>query len=99
MEYSICQRVEIVDMNEEPITETLFEYGQLETPNFSIGCTVIVPSLGLKQFEVVIDPRFNGKNRSKIIDIEFDMMESPVVTRAYLEPVKLIVGQHDIGEV
>jgi hypothetical protein len=53
----------------------------------------------MRQFEVVLDPRLEGKNRYKIVDIEFDMMERPMVTRVYLEPVKLIVGQHDIGEI
>ncbi|ANE45567.1 hypothetical protein SY83_03765 [Paenibacillus swuensis] len=98
MNYSICQQVKIVDMNNEPITETLYVHGSLDTPNFSIGCSVIVPTLGLKQFEVVEDRRGNEKRRFKISDIEIDIMENPVITRAYLEPITLIVGQHDIGE-
>lgn len=99
MIYTICQTVRIVDMNDELIAETLFMHGELETPNFSIGCSVITATLGLRQFEVVYDPRLEDKNRFKIVDIEFDMMERPMITRAYLEPITLIVGQHDIGEV
>ena len=96
MQYIICQVVDIVDMNNELIREVLFEHGAIDTPSFSIGCSVITFALGLKEFEVVYDKRIDPV-RTKIVDIEYSLINQPPVIRAYLEPVKLIVGQHDIG--
>ena len=98
MHYGICQVVRIVDMNNELIREELFEHGLLDTPaGFSVGCTVITHQLGLKQFDVVVDKRFEPV-KSKITDLEFSLVAHPPIVKAYLEPIELIVGQHDIGE-
>ena len=100
MKYSICQKVSIVDpITKEAIKEVLFSHGELDTPVFSIGCTIITHQLGLKDFDIVYDKRFGEPARFKVIDIEFSMIDHPVITRAYLEPLVLIVGQHDIGNV
>lgn len=100
MKYSICQKVSIVDpLTNEVIKEALFIHGELDTPVFSIGCTVITHQLGLKDFDVVYDKRFGEPARFKVNDIEFSLVDHPVITRAFLEPLKLIVGQHDIGNV
>lgn len=98
MNYGIYQWVKIVDMNNEVIREELFEHGKLDTPAvFTIGCTVITHQLGLKQFDIVYDKRLDAV-RSKIVDIEYSLISQPPIVKAYLEPVSLIVGQHDIGE-
>jgi hypothetical protein len=55
--------------------------------------------LGLKEFNVVYDTREGKIARYKIVDIEINLVMQPAVTRVYLEPIKLIVGQHDIGEI
>lgn len=100
MNYGIRQLVQIIDMNAELIREVLFDHGQLDAFGFSLGCTVITHPLGLKEFDVVYDTRKSFENvRSKIIDIEYSLVDSPVMICAYLEPVQLIVGQHDIGNV
>ncbi|GIQ68455.1 hypothetical protein DUZ99_00565 [Xylanibacillus composti] len=99
MKYVICQSVSVTDMSNEVLQEKVFHHGELETASVSIGCSVITSALGLKEFEVVYDLRYNEKQRCKIVDIEYDMAEKPVVARAYLEPVRLIVGQHDVGQV
>lgn len=98
MKYSICQNVKIVDMNDEIMSEVLFEHGVHESPALSVGSSVVTYELGLKQFEVVFDKREGKQCRHKIIDIEIDLIHLPAVTRVFLEPVTLIVGQHDIGE-
>jgi len=99
MNYAICQQVTIVDMNNELIREVNYEHGTLDTPNgMAIGSTVITHDLGLKEFEVVYDMR-QEPVRSKIIDIEYSLVTSPPAVRVFLEPVRLIVGQHDIGTV
>ena len=98
MNYGICQLVRIVDMNNELIREELFDHGLLDTPaGLSFGCTVITHQLGLRQFEIVYDKRFESV-RSKIIDLEFSLITKPPLVKAYLEPIELIVGQHDVGE-
>jgi methyl coenzyme M reductase gamma subunit len=101
MKYGIRQLVQIVDMNDEVIREVLFDHGQLDDAlSFSLGCTVITHSLGLKEFDVVYDTRKSFESvRSKIIDIEYSLVDTPIMIWAYLEPVQLIVGQHDIGIV
>jgi len=100
MNYGIRQLVQIVDMNEEVIREVLFDHGQLDAFGFSLGCTVITHPLGLREFEVVYDTRKSDESvRSKIIDIEYSLIDVPVMIWAYLESVQLIVGQHDIGNV
>ncbi|PWW05037.1 hypothetical protein DFQ01_10520 [Paenibacillus cellulosilyticus] len=99
MYYQFCQQVKIVDMNEEILTEVLFQHGEFETAALSIGSSVLIQQLGLKEFEVVYDTREGQLARYKIVDIEINLVQQPAVTRVYLEPVKLIVGQHDIGEI
>ncbi|MDD9266074.1 hypothetical protein ACFPES_03415 [Paenibacillus sp. GCM10023248] len=99
MKYQFCQYVTIVDMNEEILSEVLFEHGEFEGISLSIGASVLMNQLGLKQFDVVYDRREGKTARNKIVDIEIDLIKKPSVTRVYLEPVRLIVGQHDIGEV
>ncbi|QHT58767.1 hypothetical protein GXP70_01430 [Paenibacillus lycopersici] len=98
MHYQVCQQVKIVDMDEEIISEVVFEHGEYETAALSIGSSVVIHQLGLKEFDVVYDKREGKIARFKVVDIEIDLITQPVVTRVYLEPTKLIVGQHDIGE-
>lgn len=99
MKYTLCQIVRIVDMNDEIMSESLFEHGDVETPQPVIGASVVTYQLGLKQFDVVYDKREGKTSRSKIIDMEINLLGDTNVTRVYLEPVKLIVGQHDVGVI
>ncbi|SDN23633.1 hypothetical protein SAMN04487897_102240 [Paenibacillus sp. yr247] len=99
MRYQFCQYVTIVDMNEEILSEVLFEHGEFESNSLSIGSSVVIYQLGLKQFEVVYDKREGKTVRNKVVDIEIDLIKQPTITRVFMEPVRLIVGQHDIGEV
>ncbi|TXK80044.1 hypothetical protein [Paenibacillus sp. N3.4] len=99
MRYQFCQYVTIVDMNEEILSEVLFEHGEFEANALSVGSSVLIYQLGLRQFDVVYDKREGKTVRYKINDIEIDLITQPTVTRVFLEPVRLIVGQHDIGEV
>ncbi|AZN39015.1 hypothetical protein [Paenibacillus albus] len=98
MHYQFCQRVKIVDMDDEIISEVVFEHGEYETAALAIGSSVITHQLGLKEFDVVYDLREGKIARYKVEDIEIDLITQPVITRVYLESAKLIVGQHDIGE-
>jgi hypothetical protein len=98
MRYQFCQYVTITDMNEEILTEVLFEHGEFDSPALSIGSSVLNYQLGLKEFEVVYDRREGKIQRFKVVDIEIDLIKQPTVTRVFLEPQKLIVGQHDIGQ-
>jgi hypothetical protein len=98
MQYDICQLVKIVDMSDELITEVMFDHGQVETPIPTIGATVVTYPLGLKEFAVVYDKRTHEARRSKIVDLEINMMGEISVVKVLLETVTLIVGQHDIGE-
>lgn len=99
MQYNICQFVKIVDMNSEIISETIFDHGDYESPALAIGSSVVTYSLGLKQFEVVYDKREGLISRHRIIDIEIDLIRKPTVTKVFLEPITLIVGQHDVGQI
>lgn len=99
MHYQFYQQVRVVDMDEEIISEVLFEHGEYETAALSVGSSVLIRQLGLKEFDVVYDRREGRIARYKIADIEIDLITQPAATRVYLEPVKLIVGQHDIGEM
>ncbi|MNC59389.1 hypothetical protein D3C75_1091930 [compost metagenome] len=99
MKYTLCQQVRIVDMNEEILTEVLFEHAEVDTPQPVLGATVITHQLGLRQFDVVYDQREGKTMRSKITDMEIDLLGDTNKTRVYLEPVKLIVGQHDVGVI
>ncbi|MNI36642.1 hypothetical protein D3C73_907000 [compost metagenome] len=98
MRYQFCQYVTLVDMNEEILTEVLFEHGEFESPALSIGASVVSYQLGLKEFEVVYDKREGRTSRFKVVDLEIDLIKQPIVTRVYLEPQRLIIGQHDIGQ-
>lgn len=99
MNYSIHQQVKIVDLNEEPLQEVIFDHGEIEAAGVTLGCSFVTTALGLKEFEVVYDKRHGNTQRCKIIDIEFSLVDSPMVARVYLEPVVLIIGQHDVGSV
>jgi hypothetical protein len=98
LRYDICQLVKIVDMNDELITEVVFDHGEVETPIPTIGATVITFPLGLKKFTVVYDKRTHEAKRSKIVDLEINLMGESSVVMVLLETVTLIVGQHDVGE-
>jgi hypothetical protein len=98
LRYDICQVVKIVDMNDELIHEVVFDHGVVKTPIPTIGATVITYPLGLKKFTVVYDKRADEAKRSKIIDLEINLMGETSVVKVLLETVTLIVGQHDIGE-
>ncbi|GAA4836286.1 hypothetical protein GCM10023310_12260 [Paenibacillus vulneris] len=99
MQYSIFQSVKIVDMNDEIMSEVLFHHGEHELVALSVGSSVITHQLGLRQFEVVYDKREGKQQKVSIVNIETDLMVSPAVTRVYLEPVTLIIGQHDVGQI
>lgn len=99
MQYSIVQSVKLVDMNDEIMSEVLFDHGEHELAVLAVGSSVITYQLGLRQFEVVYDKREGKQQRVKIVDIETDLMASPATTRVYLEPVTLIIGQHDVGQI
>src|SRR5690349_426220 len=98
MRYLFCQYVTLTDMNDEIMTEVLFEHGEFDSPALTIGASVLTYQLGLKEFTVVYDKREGKTRRFKVVDIEIDLIKHPTVTRVYLEPQKLIVGQHDIGQ-
>jgi hypothetical protein len=98
MRYDICQLVKLVDMNDELIHEVIFDHGEVETPIPTIGATVVTYPLGLKEFTVVYDKRTQEAKRSKIVDLEINLMGESRVVKVFLETVTLIVGQHDIGE-
>jgi hypothetical protein len=98
MRYDICQLVKIVDMNDELIHEVIFDHGEVETPIPTIGATVVTYPLGLKEFTVVYDKRMQEAMRSKIVDLEINLMGESRVVKVFLETATLIVGQHDIGE-
>ncbi|AEI39633.1 hypothetical protein PM3016_1394 [Paenibacillus mucilaginosus 3016] len=99
MKYIICQEVKIVDMNEEILTQTLFNRGEFDAPAISVGSSVLAYQLGLREFDVVLDKREGKHQRYTVVDVEIDLMTTPTSTRVFLEPVTLIVGQHDIGQV
>lgn len=98
MKYQLLQVVNIVDMNDEPIIETVFDYGHFETALLPVGSTVITHPLGLKEFQVVYDKRTDEVRRNKIIDLEIDLVNHSGQVRVWLEPITLIIGQHDVGE-
>ena len=97
VKYTLCQQVRIVDMNNEIMSEDLFIHGDVETPQPVIGASIVTYQLGLKQFEVVYDKREGRTSRSKIIDMEISLLGDSNTTRVFLEPVELIIGQHDVG--
>lgn len=97
MSYHLLQKVSIVDMNNEMLTEVTFDHGTYDSAAVAVGSTVICPPLGLKQFEVVYDRRNQDPARFKIVDVEIDLVRLPSETRVLLEPITLIVGQHDVG--
>jgi hypothetical protein len=99
VKYSISQSVKIVDMNDEIMAEVLFDHGNYELSALAVGSSVITNELGLKQFEVVYDKREGKQQRIRIVDIEIDLIVNPATTRVYLEPITLIIGQHDVGEI
>ncbi|MEI7026965.1 hypothetical protein [Paenibacillus sp. y28] len=99
MKYVICQQVRMVDMNNEIMQEVEFVHGEWELPSLSVGSSVVTALLGLKQFEVVYDRRKQETVRSKIVDIEYNLSGELAVAKVFLEPVQLIIGQHDVGEV
>jgi|GEM_PF-1006677 len=98
MKFRIRQVVTIVDMNNELISEAVFEHGEFQSVFLPIGSSVISHPLGLKGFDVVYDKRTDETRRYKIVDLEMSLLEEQSHIHAYLEPVTLILGQHDIGE-
>ena len=94
---TFVQTVRIVDMNDEIIHEVVFQHGEFDGAAPVVGGSVVTHELGLQQFEVVYDRREGRIARTKIVDVEYDFLSAPVRVRAILEPVKLIVGQHDVG--
>ncbi|MET3290643.1 hypothetical protein EDM56_07600 [Brevibacillus fluminis] len=98
MNYRIVQQVTLVDMNNELINEVFFDHGVFETFFLPIGSSVVTRPLGLKQFEVVHDRRTDDVVRFKIIDTEINLVTQGQEVRAFLEPITLIIGQHDVGE-
>ncbi|WP_139492696.1 hypothetical protein [Brevibacillus dissolubilis] len=99
MKYHILQTVTIVDMNNEIIREAAFDHGQYEFPALPGDCAVLTHKLGLKGFDVVYDKREEQSVRYKIQETEIDLTNANQVIRVYLEPITLILGQHDVGEI
>lgn len=100
MRYTLCQIVSIYDMSDEIMAEVLFEHGEVESPQPVLGATVITYQLGLKEFQVVYDKREGKTSRSKVVDMEINLLGGDGnSTRVFLEPIKLIVGQHDVGQI
>jgi hypothetical protein len=99
VKYTISQSVKIIDMNDEIIAEVLFNHGDYELSALAVGSSIITNQVGLKQFEVVYDKREGKQQRVSIVDIEIDLIVQPAATRVYLEPITLIIGQHDVGEM
>jgi hypothetical protein len=99
VKYSISQFIKIVDMNDEIMAEVLFDHGDFELTALAIGTSIITNQLGLKEFDVVYDKREGKLQRVQIVDIEIDLIAQPAATRAYLDPITLIIGQHDVGEI
>ncbi|CAI6063456.1 hypothetical protein [Cohnella sp. JJ-181] len=97
MKTEILQQVTIVDMDEEIIARVDFSHAADLAGSLAIGWSVVTYPLGLREFEVVYDRREARKVSSKVVDIEIDTTSETRTVRAYLEPVKLILGQHDVG--
>jgi hypothetical protein len=96
--YHVYQQVTLRDFNNELITETYYCHGEFSLPLVSLGVSFVVPTLGLKEFEVVVDPRIEPK-KYKVEDIEINLVEDQGMTKVYLEPITLIIGQHDVGSL
>lgn len=99
MLYHIYQTVKIVDMNEELIAEKVFNHGDFDLPVVTPGCYVRTHTLGLKEFDVVYDPRQQETIRSLVIDLEINLTSKGEMNVVYLEPITLIIGQHDVGQI
>ncbi|HZG56193.1 hypothetical protein [Paenibacillus sp.] len=97
MQTTILQKVTIVDMNNEIITETLFEHGTVLSSSLAVGWSVSTYPFGLREFDVVLDKREQRTVSHKVIDIELDLTGESNAVKAYLEPQTLIIGQHDVG--
>ncbi|HJV45711.1 MAG TPA: hypothetical protein VJ824_08275 [Bacillota bacterium] len=97
MHYHVYQKVTLCDFNNELLTEVLYYHGEYSLPLVSPGVTFITPALGLKKFEVVEDHRLEPQ-RYRVADIEVNLLEKKGITKVFLDPITLIVGQHDIGE-
>ncbi|CAM4398198.1 hypothetical protein [Paenibacillus tarimensis] len=95
--YKVIQQVEIKDINNEPILTVLFTYGTTTFP-FQIGGLVVVPKIGLREFEVVYDTRTDEVERIEIISVEYDLRTRPQGGTIILKPTTLIVGLHDVGQ-
>lgn len=97
MKTEILQQVTIIDMNEEILTRVEFAHATDLSAPLAIGWSVLTHPLGLREFEVVYDHREGRKVSSKVVDIQVDTTGDTRMLRAYLEPVTLIIGQHDVG--
>lgn len=98
MKCRVYQQITLRDFNDELITENTYDHGEFSLPWLSPGVSLITPALGLKGFEIVIDPRLEAK-RYKVIDIALHVSDPEAPAQVYLEPITLIVGQHDIGNL
>lgn len=98
MKFRVYQQIMLRDFNDEIITEMTYDHGEFSLPWLSPGVSLITPALGLKGFEIVIDPRLDAK-KYKVIDIALPLLEPDKPAQVYLEPMTLIIGQHDIGNL
>ena len=99
MRYTIYQTVKIVDFNNELLSETDFHHGEFELPVVTPACIITTHALGLKEFTVVYDTRQEEKVHFRVLQVSMDLTEPDRPAAVYLEPVTLIIGQHDVGEV
>lgn len=99
MEYSIKQKVTVVDHNGELIEEVYFDHGSFSFQSIQTGYHIETKKLGLKNFEVLYDNRSEDTLRSQVIDIEISLVHPEKTAHVYLEPLELILGLHDIGLV
>ncbi|RXT07817.1 hypothetical protein [Ammoniphilus sp. CFH 90114] len=97
MNYIVLQPVTLRDFNNEIMAENHYLHGEYNLPYISPGVTFVTHALGLKGFEIVVDPRFEPQ-KHKVVDIEISLLDtSDAPIKVYLEPITLIIGQHDIG--
>ena len=99
MKYQICQLVKIVDLNDEIIQETVFDHGIHELPQLQIGMIIETKKVGLSSFDVVYDHRYGETTKNTIVSIEMNIVKQPYEVVVYLQPLTLIIGQHDVGSI
>ncbi|WCN39457.1 hypothetical protein [Aneurinibacillus uraniidurans] len=99
MKYDIYQTVKIVDFNNELLSEADFYHGEFDLPVVTPSCVVTTHALGLKEFVVVYDRRQNEKVQFQVVQVSMDLTEPDRPASVHLEPVTLIIGQHDVGQI